>query len=62
MCSICSGVALSDMFTIMAMAFLCLLQNESRDSIAALVESLSFFNYRFKDRLRFFTSAADGNQ
>jgi hypothetical protein len=48
----------------MAMAFLSFVsaKSESRDSIAALVESLSFLNYRLNDWLRFFTSAAGGNQ
>jgi hypothetical protein len=60
MCSICSAVALSDMFTIMAMTFPAA-KNKSRDFIAALAESLSCL-YGLVDWLRSCTAAANGNQ
>jgi hypothetical protein len=61
MWSICCSLALSDMFTIMAMTFPFAAKNKSRDSIAALAESLSCL-YCPGDWLRSCTSAANGNQ
>jgi len=61
MCSICCSVALSDMFTIMAMTFLfAAKKRKPRFLIAASAESLSCL-YFSADWLRFCT-AADANE